>query len=226
MLRRTLAAAWRRWYVVLLVLAVAAATAAAFHSRSGVYSARTTVAFTAPNETLLTPNSSAQSADFIAFAGAVAAEIVPDRTPVRYSESDAPYYGAGIRRGILVSLLDDGNQWDPSYRTAVVVIQIVGTSEQWVAERQQEAVARIEEATNARNGSAAPGQRVSARVDPLSLGIEHVMPSRFARVAAFGAIGLAAVLVAGWAALAVDRRHMRSDLVAPLAPTARKENHR
>lgn len=223
MLRRTLGAVARRWYVVVLVLALASALTVSFQSQSGVYSTRTTVSFTTPNDTVLAPNSSAKSADFIAFAGTVAAEVAPDGQPVRYAESDAPYYGAGLRQGVLVSLLDEGNQWDPSYRTAVIVVQIVGTTEEWVAEHQERALNRIEEATASRSGAGSTGHRVAARVDPLSLRIERIAPSAFAQLAGLGAMALAAVLVAGWAAVTVDRLRSRPAPATTIAPAARKE---
>ncbi|MFD1719771.1 hypothetical protein [Georgenia deserti] len=223
MLRRTLTALARRWYVTLLVLAVAAVGTYELNSRSGVYSTRTTVAFTYSYDTLLTPNNSSKLDDVIAFAGAVAADVVPERPPVRYSQSDAPYYGAGLRQGVLVGLLDHGSQWGPSYGTAVIMIQIVGPTQDWVAQRQEAALARIEDSTDERNAAGADERRIVARIDPLSTRIEHIVPSRFTQVAALGAIAAAASLVAGWAATSLDRRSKRSLSSAP-AQTVPKES--
>ncbi|GGH49066.1 hypothetical protein GCM10010921_27000 [Microbacterium album] len=170
----------------------------------GVYSTRTAVTFMQAYESSLGVNGSVVDEDVIAFAGAVAAEVVPGREAVRYSAADAPYYGAGLREGILVGLLDQGNQWTPSYGAAVIVIQIVGPTLEAVRERQREALERIEHSAYLQQQPGAATD-VSARVDPLSMRIEHIAPSRIAQGAALAAMSLAGGLAAGIGAVGADR---------------------
>ncbi|MCR2793560.1 hypothetical protein NQ156_10850 [Microbacterium sp. zg.Y625] len=184
-----------------------------FWSGAGVYSTRTVVSFTFPYESSLTPDNATSNESVIAFAGAVASQISPNTPTVRYSAGDAPYYGAGLRQGILVGLRDDGSQWAPSYGTAVIEIQIVGQTEQWVAEQQSQILARVKQSTEAQQsgGGIAPEERITARVEPLTLRIEHITPSRMAQAMAAAAMVGAGVLVAAWAAVASDEVLSRRD---------------
>lgn len=203
----------RRWYVILLVLGGTGALGAHFvTSADGVYSTRTIVNFLSRYESSLSLDGSVRDDDVIAFAGAVAAEIVPGRDAVRYAAGDAPYYGAGLRHGMLVGLVDYGNQWTPSYGVAAIEIQIVGESEAWVEDRQREALARIASSPYVLQQ---PGDITDLvpRVDPLSLRIDHITPSRTAQLAAIVALAAAGALAAGTLAVGLDR-----------ALSARKEN--
>lgn len=197
--------AGRRWYVILVVLGGTAALAVQLVPASeGVYSTRTTVTFLYSFETTMSLNASLSDDDVIAFAGAVAADVVPGREAVRYSAADAPYYGAGLREGVLVGLVDYGNQWTPSYGAAVIEIQIVGPTHAWVEARQRDALDRI---LNSPYVLQQPGDitDLTPRVDPLSLRIDHITPSRRAQAAAFAALAGAGLLTAGALAVAVDR---------------------
>ena len=203
----------RRWYVILLVLGGTGALGAhLLTTAEGVYSTRTLVTFLSEYESTLSLDGSVRDDDVIAFAGAIAAEIVPGRDAVRYAAGDAPYYGAGLRHGMLVGLVDYGNQWTPSYGVAAIEIQIVGESRAWVEDRQREALARIEHSPYVLQQ---PGNFTDLvpRVDPLSLRIDHITPSRTAQIAAFAALGAAGLLTAGALAVGLDR-----------AVRARKEN--
>jgi len=200
----------RRWYVMLLVLGAAGAgTAYLVAHADGVYSTRTIVNFLYSYESSLALDGSVKDDDVIAFAGAVAAEVVPGRDAVRYAAGDAPYYGAGLREGVLVGLVDYGNQWTPSYGVAAIEIQIVGESLAWVQARQREALARIEHSPYVIQQ---PGDITDLvpRVDPLSLQIQHITPSRTALVAAVAALGGAGLLAAGALSVGVDRLAHRS----------------
>jgi hypothetical protein len=195
----------RRWYVMLVVLGgTAVLTVQLLSNADGVWSTRTTVAFLYDYESTLSVDGSIRDDDVIAFAGAVAAEIVPGRQAVRYSAADAPYYGAGLREGVLVGLVDYGNQWTPSYGAAVIDIQIVGRTREWVASRQQEALQRIEHSAYV---TGQPGNvlDLTPHVDPLSLRIDHIAPSRVSLVAAVAALSMAGLLAAGALAVGVDR---------------------
>ncbi|MGZ0711659.1 hypothetical protein ACWPKO_25340 (plasmid) [Coraliomargarita sp. W4R53] len=217
-LRDLLLAMGRRWYVIAVVFAGVALFGASVWSDVGVFSTRTVVSFTFPYETTLTPDNATSNESVIAFAGLVAAEISPRTPTVKYSSADAPYYGAGLREGVLVGLQDDGSQWAPSYGSAVLEIQIVGPDEQWVADRQQALLARVDESARAQQDlmSISDKDRITARVEPLTTKIEHILPSRTAQIAALGALFLAGLLVGTWGAVTLDhgvsrrREHSRS----------------
>jgi hypothetical protein len=195
----------RRWYVVLAVLlGTGALTAYLLMSANGVYTTRTKVEFLYAYESSLSLEGSLRDDDVIAFAGAIAAEVVPGREAVRYSAADAPYYGAGLREGVLVGLVDYGNQWTPSYGAAAIDIQIVGPTREWVEQRQREALARIEQSPYVLQQPGDPTD-LTPRVDPLSLRIDHIVPSRMEQGAAVIALSAAGLLTAGALAVGVDR---------------------
>src|SRR5690606_300060 len=101
----------RRWYVPLVLLICAALATALMVHDGGTYSTRTVLSFLRPSTTTLSPTNGTNDSNIIAFAAAVTAQVNNGRAPARYSMEDAPYYGAGIREGVLVDLADSGNQW-------------------------------------------------------------------------------------------------------------------
>lgn len=186
----------RRWYVLIMVLAAAGCLALAYDQDSGCYTTDTVVTFTLPSASPLQPDSGATDSSVIAFASAIANEINAGEPNPRYAHADAPFYGAGVRQGISVGLPHSGSQWEMSFPTAAIHIQIVGRTSEWVEKRQTSAIARINAAVQEQQKSSKPSEHISTSIQPLSTQIAPVMPSRSDRLMAFAAMGLAA-LVAG-----------------------------
>lgn len=200
------AALGRRWYVVLLVLAIAGGVGFALLRTGGVYTSSTIVSFMLPDKTSLSLNSGLDDASVIAFAGVVAQEINNGKPPARYSTDDAPFYGAGVREGVLVTLPNAGNQWVSAYLRAEVQLQVVGTTEAWVADTQAQILRDIDQVTEALQVSVQPeSSRITANVVPLTKRIIEITPSRSTQIGAFTALGAAALIVGGWLALMTDR---------------------
>lgn len=204
----------RRWYVIALALLLAAGLTLHFARDGGVFYSRTTIVFTLPGTNTLQPFNGSNYSSVITFAQTVAARANGgDTDPRYYSRSDAPLYGAGLREAVVIGVQDDGSQWSSSLSSATIQVQIVGRTEQWVADEQRAAIAAIE--AIAKDGQLAAnvpeGARIDVHVEPLSMGIDHIVPSRLAQASAGLAMGLVAVLVGGAAAWAMDRprRHSR-----------------
>lgn len=196
----------RRWYVVAVVLVLAGVGGYILQRDGGVFATKSVVSFTLPDKTSLSPNSGLDDASVIAFAGVVARAVDNGKTPAIYSTFDAPFYGAGLRQGVLVSLPNAGDQFTTSYQRAEVVIQIIGPTEQWVAQRQSEFLTKVVQISNAQQSSvASEDARIKATPVPLTKQIFHIVPSRSEVVAAALALIIAALIVGGWAAVAVDR---------------------
>lgn len=204
-------ASFRRWYVLLLVLALAASLSATFYRDSGTFTTRTAVTFTLPARTTLMADNGSDNTSVIAFAGAVATEINRGKPAPTYSSVDAPYYGAGVREGILVSLRNEGSQWVASYPSATIEIQIVGRTREWVKAQQQELLTRIANVTIALQGSAVPSavDLITSTVEPTSTQIDEILPTRTAETLAFAAMALAGFILGIWSAVAVDLRIVR-----------------
>ncbi|MBO1769112.1 hypothetical protein [Agrococcus sp. TF02-05] len=196
----------RRWYACASALLLAGALIAVFSADSGVYSTRTVVAFTYPHESSLTPDNATSNESVIAFAGAVVAAINAEAPSLRYSASDAPFYGAGLREGVAVGLQDEGSQWAPSFGHAVIEIRIVGATEAWVREQQAANLEAVAMSSSAMQDelAIAPEDRITARVEPLTMTIQHITASRMAQAAAVGAMLLAGAITGAWASISLD----------------------
>lgn len=201
--REILIAMTRRWYVVIALIAAASMLGMMLLRDSGVYSTRSVVSLTFPTSTSLSASNGATDESLIAFAGAVAQEINNGRPAASYSEDSAPFYGAGTREGVLVSLPYSGNQWATDFSIAEVEIQIVGRTREWVEATQGELIAKVLRVAQERQDELAvpADQRIEMTVVPLTLAIEHIVPSRVGLVAAMAALIAASLLVASWVAV-------------------------
>lgn len=197
----------RRWYVVVVALVVAGAGGFLLERGGGVYTSETVVSFTLPNKTTLSLDSGFNDSSVIAFAGIVARGVNNGVSPKRYSTDDAPYYGAGIREGVLVSVPNAGNQWVTSYLRAEIVLKIVGRSQGWVARKQSALLAKVTQISEAQQVAVtSSGARIQAVPIPLTRKISYIVPSLGSVIAAYIALFVAALIVGGSGALLLDRR--------------------
>ena len=210
-IREVLSAMGRRWYAPLGVLVVGVLLVAFFARDGGGYTTKTIVTFLLPAATSLSPSNGASDTSVITFARAVAAEVNNGNASTSYSSDDSPYYGAGIRQGVLLDVPNDGNQWYASYTRAEIDVQIVGRTREWVEQQQTAAVdgilassRRLQEALGAK-----PSGFISVAVSPLTLAITRVSPTRGDQVEAIAAMLLAVVIVSAWTSVTVDRRLRR-----------------
>lgn len=205
-LRELLSVLGRRWYFTVLATLCAAALFASFWAGQGLYATKTVVWFTWPSTSVLSVYNGSTNEDVLAFAGVVATTINRGRDVVRYSSSSAPYYGAGIREGVQVGLRDEGSQWEASVGQSVIELQIVGPTEEWVADRQRDLLGQIDEIARAHQLQAGPDvPRIDVAIEPLTERIDEIVPSRTAKLAAGAALLAAAVLAGGLASVWLDR---------------------
>jgi hypothetical protein len=202
-----LSAMLRRWYITLALLACAALVTVMLARDGGVYTTRTVVSFMGPATTSLSSATGANDSNLIAFAGVVVSEINDGRAPARYSTDEAPYYGAGMREGVLVELANSGSQWVSAFSKAEVQIEIVGRTFDWVQSRQRELVDKVLSIANAQQASVTVSSkdRIAATVVPLTTQIEYVTASRSSQLAAGAAMLAAALIVGAWSSTTVDR---------------------
>lgn len=200
----------RRWYVFAASMLVMGLLAAHFAQDGGTFSTRTVVSFTLPAANVLTPEGGSDNESVIAFASAVATQVNQGRPAPRYSHNDAPFYGAGVREGVLVGLRDEGNQWLSSSGSAVIEVQIVGRTYDWVEDRQAQVLGEIEGVAAAEQNAGIPAdQHIRVHVEPLTRRIEHITASRTAQLAAGAAMLGASLLVGGGSAAQIDRMSAR-----------------
>lgn len=201
----------RRWYALALILVAAVFLAVFLYRDGGSFTTNTTVTFQLQGRSALQPDSGATDASVVAFAGTVATEINLGKPVVAYSSAEAPYYGAGVREGVIVSLHNVGNQWTASHPTATIDVQIVGRTSQWVLSRQQRVLNDVLAITAAQQNAAQAqhADRIEAVVDPLSVQIREIRPTRTAQALAFAAIAGAATLVGAWVCVLWDTGMVR-----------------
>src|SRR5580765_99241 len=193
-----------RWYVLVTVLVCAVALMGYLLRDGGCFTTKTVVTFTLPATSSLQWDNGTTDESVIAFASAVANEINAGQTAPRYAAADAPFYGAGVRQGVLVGLPNNGGQWSTSFAYAIIEIQIVGRTYAWVEQQQQRLLSRIEETTRAQQRGAAPRQRITATVEPLTSRILEITPTRSSKLTAYAAITIAALMVGCWGAVTLD----------------------
>jgi hypothetical protein len=113
-------------------------------------------------------------------------------------------------------LRDEGSQWAPSFDSAVIEIQIVGRTYEWVRDQQAVVLGEIEQAVNAQQETNGPADnRLSAIVEPLTKRINHITYSRSTLFAGVGAMAAAALIVGAWVAVLAEGRVRRFRRVAP-----------
>ncbi|WP_438354508.1 hypothetical protein [Microbacterium sp. CJ88] len=205
--RGVLAAIGRRWYVFVVVLVAFGALTFAFYRDGGSYFTHTTVTFSLPERPTLLPDSGNTDTSIIAFAGAVAVAINEGKPILTYSEADAPYYGAGVREGVIVSLRNGGNQWVSNFPSGTIDIQIVGRSKEWVAERQSDLLAKVAAVAQGQQTDATTpsADQITTSIAPLSTEISQITAGRSSQVMAAAAMTAAGLIVATTAAVGVDR---------------------
>jgi hypothetical protein len=206
-IRDIFSAMLRHWYIPLGLLACAALVTVMLVRDGGIYTTSTVVSLMRPDSTSLSPSNGTNDTSVIAFAGSVVLETNNGHPPAGYSMQDAPYYGAGIREGVLVELANSGNQWASTFDKAEVQIQIVGRTRDWVESRQKEAVGKVLSIVESRQSAAAvaPQNRIVASVVPLTSQIEYISASRSSQLAAGTAMLAVAIILGAWGSVIVDR---------------------
>ena len=206
-IRDIFSAMLRHWYIPLGLLACAALVTVMLVRDGGIYTTSTVVSLMRPDSTSLSPSNGTNDTSVIAFAGSVVLETNNGHPPAGYSMQDAPYYGAGIREGVLVELANSGNQWASTFDKAEVQIQIVGRTRGWVESRQKEAVGKVLRIVESRQSAVAvaPQNRIVASVVPLTSQIEYISASRSSQLAAGTAMLAVAIILGAWGSVIVDR---------------------
>ena len=196
----------RRWYVTLIALCLAVAMWLVWARDGGCFTTSTIVSFTLPSRTSLLPESGAFDESVIAFAGVVAHEINGGHAAPRYASSDAPLYGVGVRKGVLVGLPDSGGQWTTSFTKAEIEIQIVARTYDDVKQTQDRLLRRVIQITRDQQRNASATHRIGTSVMPLTTTIREITATRSSQLLALVALAIAAIMVGGWATLELDRR--------------------
>lgn len=134
----------RRWYVVVLGIALLAGALHVVASRPSVYSSQVDVVFLAPKSARY-PNVIEQtSASLIAIAGLIEREVNKGVDVPATASAAVTLAGEGVRDGHAISLPNTGGQWASDFSRPVLDVQVVGPSEAVVRERLASLVNTVE----------------------------------------------------------------------------------
>ena len=206
-----------RWYVVAAVGALTVWAALALAGSSAIYWSRVEVVFLAPPTADNANNLRVPSENLIDFAALIERSINGNVEATRFSSESATLYGAGVRSGSRIELVNDGGQWTTSFRQPVLRIEAVGGSADGVRAEVSRQVEAIEDAVDTAQREAGVPSRelVTTLQSPTPTSVSEI---RISRMRMFAGVGLIGVIVAGVSAIGVDRlmqrRHARSSVLA------------
>ena len=215
----------RQWLVVLAVLVVAAFCAVLVARMPGVYSTQASVRLLPPPALTEGDNAIGERAEeLIDFAALVEKEYNGNADQLRFASPNATLAGAGIRSGVSVRLVNDGNQWNLNFREPVLIVDVVEPD----AERAQvvldAAVADLLSIVTERQDRSGVEDdfRVGVLVSPSSANVVNVTGSPVRAVAVTLLLGLSGAVLMALAVdrMFVDRRARRSHA---LMHTSRRE---
>ena len=187
----------RRWYMMLAALLATAALFVMQYRSDGVWTAQPTVAFVAPWAEQVTASPNGNSDAATAFAFGIVQQYNAGLDPEPLSQSTAPLYGVGVRKGVLVSMANTGDQWAAVINQPLVDIQVVGPSAAWVHTTEESAITQLSRlAAAAQAGSdVSNAQAISVQLQPLTDTVQRVAPGKRTVMVAAGAFGVAGLIV-------------------------------
>ena len=116
----------RSWHVLLVGLVCTLLAVLLAPSPKGVYWARVEMMFLAPPTVVENPLRG-DPESLIYFAAAVEREFNGDTSYARAASASATLYGRGVRNGYSVTVPSGGSQWQPSFGSPKLTIEVVET---------------------------------------------------------------------------------------------------
>lgn len=152
----------RRWYVLVVCLALTALGVTAIPRDAGVYWGRVSVAFLPPSNTKRLGNAlEGSDPSLIYFAAAVERSLSGGRPGPRVSSTGATLYGLGVTKGSSIALVDSGGQWRTNFNRPVIQIEVVDPSQAEAESEMARLVAAVDEQAAAmQRGLGAPDNAI------------------------------------------------------------------
>jgi hypothetical protein len=122
----------RRWYVLAIGMTIGFLSLGAIRSSDPVYWTKVEVTFVAPDRKPAYWIPGDDYASLVDFAAMVERRVNYNSQSINLTLSSGTLYGAGVRQGYSVSLLNSGGQWAKSFRWPVLSVQVVDSSAQKV----------------------------------------------------------------------------------------------
>ncbi|QYF72829.1 hypothetical protein [Cryobacterium sp. PAMC25264] len=116
----------RQWIIVLAALMLTALCAVLVAHMPGVYSAQASVRLLPPSALTEGDNAIGERAEeLIDFAALVDRQYNGNAAQIRFASPNVTLAGAGVRTGVSVRLVNDGNQWNLNFPNPVLIVDVV-----------------------------------------------------------------------------------------------------
>ncbi|MHB1063945.1 MAG: hypothetical protein ACYC1Z_05525 [Georgenia sp.] len=207
----------RRWYVVLVGLALTAGVVLGIRVLPGVWFGQVNVVFLVPTEGKFNPLS-VTTQSLVSTAGAVARAVAGPDARYQATAEGVTLLDEGVVHGHSVRLPNAGGQWDYRFDDPILDVQAAGATRVEAEAEMTKALAQVEAALSGLEDRAGvPGpDRILTRLNPAEPTYRYDDGSRMRAV---GAAGLIGVILTGAAAVVIDSRgrarregvHVRAD---------------
>lgn len=204
----------RRWSVLALIAMVTVAGMyAVMRQDVSVYWTRVTVVFVPP-VTADTVGNVFEGSDpsLVYFAAAVEQRVNGAMLQPRLSSSAATLFGAGVRQGQDVSLVNSGGQWQTNFNRPMLNVEVVDSTPEAVQQRLDAVLGQIERAAQSMQTEAGTQRTrmITIEVAPPQPTISHIAGNAKRAAVGVGLLGLGVGLAIAFlldGLLAGRRRH-------------------
>lgn len=202
--RALLGILFRRWYVVVVVLAVFAATFVTLDRAGGGYVSAAKVIFVMPGGAAVGVFDDRKRDTLVEFVAAIEVEVNEGKPPDRLSEA-APLFGAGYSEGTQVVMPNTGGQWQYSFPDPVLSVRVASPTPEQARATLTSLLDRIDTLAADRQSSMNTRDLISTERVPDDTTVNYVGGSRRTQARALLALGLVGIGSAAVAAVLVDR---------------------
>jgi len=188
----------RRWWVLLLGIALTAAASYVVQRAPGVYWAYTKVIFLPPLTPGQTNPIAPDSGSVIPLAGIIQDEINDGSPPLGSTGQDVTLVDQGIYDGWSVRLPNSGGQWATNFAEPLLIVQASGPSAEVVQSRMYDLINQITRLVAAREDAAhvALASRIGFAMSPPVVAVQYSNGHRSRAVAIIVLLGVGLSLAA------------------------------
>lgn len=205
----------RRWYALVVGLFLTGLAIGLVGSRPGVYTTRAEVLLVEPPGYAAAPGTLISPSDSLIATTGLVERLVDARLPQRATTTQiVDLAGTGVRKGVSISQMNSGGQWDYNFTTPLLVVQAVGPDSGTVARARDRAVRRIDDTLRRIQveQGVPPRLQITTRLVPASVPVVYRQGHPDRAAATTGLIGL---LLTGLLVVGLDqvlgRRRTRLD---------------
>ena len=189
----------RRWYLVLLGVAITVGALYLVINRPGVYWTQVAVVVQGPVDKYYPNNFEDPDEVLIPMAAVLAADWNGVERPLLTASGETTtLFGEGQRKGIQVRVPNEGSQWVPLFYSPSIDVQVVDSNPDMVAQEARRVTAELDEMLQRRQDAVGVKRefRMTTMVSPSDPTIEYISGSRTRAALAAGVVGMALTTIA------------------------------